>query len=188
MGATFPALVRHFTRWSAVGYAFGRLYSANTLGADRRDADRGPRAHRVFGLSGALRIGAGCSAVAGDRGLVARSRRRKRSPAPITAAVVDAPAVARPAPRAIPWLALVVAFVSGLTSLGYQVTWTRLLASGTGDMTYVFTVILALFLIGIAIGAMLFNIFRPRISDPIRLLAVTPARCRGARHRRARRS
>ena len=49
-----------------------------------------------------------------------------------------------------PWLPFIVAFVSGLTSLGYQVTWTRLLASGTGGLTYVFTVILALFLIGIA--------------------------------------
>jgi spermidine synthase len=53
------------------------------------------------------------------------------------------------------------------------VTWTRLLASGTGGLTYVFTVILALFLVGIAIGAMLFNSFRSRISDPIRLLAWT---------------
>ena len=42
---------------------------------------------------------------------------------------------------------------SGLTSLGYQVTWTRLLTSGTGGYTYVFTAVLALFLAGIAIGA-----------------------------------
>ena len=41
-----------------------------------------------------------------------------------------------------------VAFISGLTSLGYQVTWTRLLASGTGNTTYVFTMILGTFLVG----------------------------------------
>ena len=57
-----------------------------------------------------------------------------------------------------PRLALAIAFISGLTSLGYQVTWTRLLASGTGNTTYVFTVILATFLIGIAIGALLFAV------------------------------
>ncbi len=68
-------------------------------------------------------------------------------------------------------LALTVAFISGLTSLGYQVLWTRLLASGTGNTTYVFTVILAVFLIGLAIGALLFNFIRPRIQDPVRLLA-----------------
>ena len=49
--------------------------------------------------------------------------------------------------------------------------WTRLLASGTGNTTYVFTIILAVFLIGLALGALLFNIIRPRISDPVRLLA-----------------
>jgi spermidine synthase len=68
-------------------------------------------------------------------------------------------------------LALLIAFVSGLTSLGYQVLWTRLLASGTGGSTYVFTVILAMFLTGIAIGAVLFSILRPRIANPIALLA-----------------
>ena len=50
---------------------------------------------------------------------------------------------ARASPAARPTLALVLAFVSGLTSLGYQVLWTRLLSSGTGNSTYVFTMILA---------------------------------------------
>jgi spermidine synthase len=72
-----------------------------------------------------------------------------------------------------PWLPFVVAFVSGLTSLGYQVTWTRLLSSGTGGLTYVFTVILALFLIGIAVGAAIFNVVRGRVRDPVRFLAWT---------------
>ncbi len=171
MGATFPALVRHFTRWSAVGHAFGRLYSANTLGAVAGTLIAGLVLIEVFGLSGALRIGAACSAVAGIAALwLARSD--QGIPAAATETVLDA-MTPLPGERSIPWLPLVVAFVSGLTSLGYQVTWTRLLASGTGGLTYVFTVILALFLIGIAIGAIIFNTFRSRISDPIRLLAWT---------------
>ena len=74
-------------------------------------------------------------------------------------------------PSRIVWLPFVVAFISGLTSLGYQVTWTRLLTSGTGGLTYVFTVILALFLVGIALGAATYNALRPRIKDPVRVLA-----------------
>ena len=70
-----------------------------------------------------------------------------------------------------PRLALTLAFVSGLTSLGYQVLWTRLLSSGTGNSTYVFTIILATFLIGIALGATLFSTLRPRLGDPVKLLA-----------------
>ena len=62
--------------------------------------------------------------------------------------------------------------MSGLTSLGYQVLWTRLLASGTGNTTYVFTVILGVFLIGLALGALVFNLVRSRIGDPVRFLAV----------------
>jgi hypothetical protein len=66
---------------------------------------------------------------------------------------------------------LLVAFASGLTSLGYQILWVRLLSAGTGNSTYVFTGILSVFLTGIAIGAVLFTIIRPRVRDPIGLFA-----------------
>ncbi|MGK2849993.1 MAG: fused MFS/spermidine synthase [Candidatus Limnocylindrales bacterium] len=164
MGATFPALVRHFTRSDDLGQAFGRLYSANTLGAIVGTLVAGLVLIEVFGLSGALRVGAACSAIAGVVALVLA-----RSDGGATARGSVAPTLL--VREAIHWLPLVVAFVSGLTSLGYQVTWTRLLASGTGGLTYVFTIILALFLVGIALGAATFNVLRPRIKDPVRLLA-----------------
>ena len=56
MGATFPALVRHFTRSSALGQAFGRLYFANTMGAVAGTLLAGLILIELFGLSGALRI------------------------------------------------------------------------------------------------------------------------------------
>ena len=62
--------------------------------------------------------------------------------------------------------------MSGLTSLGYQVLWTRLLSSGTGNSTYVFTMILGTFLIGIAIGAAVFTALRSRIGRPVGAIAV----------------
>jgi spermidine synthase len=173
MGATFPALVRHLTRSSALSQAFGRLYFANTLGAVAGTLLAGLVLIEVFGLSGALQIGALCSAIAG---LVALwlARADTTVDGEVAVAPEPSPATTSAAPagaRRIVWLPLVVAFLSGLTSLGYQVTWTRLLASGTGGLTYVFTVILALFLIGIALGAALFTVLRPRIKDPVRLLA-----------------
>ena len=92
------------------------------------------------------------------------------APAPLPAAAPsDEPADTDPRPR----LALVIAFVSGLTSLAYQVLWTRLLASGTGNYTYVFTLILVVFLSGIAIGALLYTLLRRRIRLPVALLART---------------
>ena len=61
--------------------------------------------------------------------------------------------------------------MSGLTSLGYQVVWNRLLGAGTGSSTYVFTIILALFLVGIAIGAVLLGFLRPRVRPTTLLIA-----------------
>jgi predicted membrane-bound spermidine synthase len=166
MGATFPALVRHFARTGSLSQAFGRLYSANTLGAVGGTLLAGLVLIELLGLGGALAIGATCSAVAGAIALwLSRDRTLAAGPEPVAAPLTRGPAV--------PWLPITIAFVSGLTSLGYQVTWTRLLASGTGGFTYVFTVILALFLIGIALGAVIFNAIRPRITDPVRVLAGT---------------
>ena len=69
-------------------------------------------------------------------------------------------------------LALTLAFVSGLTSLGYQVVWNRLLGAGTGSSTYVFTTILVLFLVGIALGAGLLGALRGRVRSTLALIAV----------------
>ncbi|MGP1674387.1 MAG: hypothetical protein ACTS8Z_04130, partial [Candidatus Limnocylindrales bacterium] len=165
MGATFPALVRHFARSAALSQAFGRLYSANTIGAVVGTIVAGFALIELLGLGGALAVGAGSSAVAGAIALWLARADPGSAPAERSAS---------PVPRAtVTWLPLIVAFVSGLTSLGYQVTWTRLLASGTGGYTYVFTVILALFLIGIALGAALFNTFRHRIGNPVMVLAIS---------------
>jgi predicted membrane-bound spermidine synthase len=84
--------------------------------------------------------------------------------------VSDRPAISSVRPRAR--LALALAFVSGLTSLAYQVLWTRLLAVGTGNSTYVFTTILAVFLIGLAGGAVAYAWMRPRIRDVVGFLAL----------------
>jgi spermidine synthase len=178
MGATFPSLVRHFARDAALGAAFGRLYSANTLGAVVGTVAAGFFLIELFGLQGALRVGALCSAVAGVIAIILA--RGDATQVPEAAPAPGATTTPAPAARANSvrdgtrrtwiWLPLLVAFASGLTSLGYQVTWTRLLSSGTGSLTYVFTTILALFLIGIALGAALFSVLRGRIKDPIRVL------------------
>ena len=175
MGATLPSLTRYLTQDGHLSKAFGKLYAANIIGAILGTLAAGFVLIELLGLTGALVVGAACSAVAGVSALILD----RRHPAPDQ----DFPAVPPPVDvvdtsvsggtvrRGRVGLALTVAFVSGLTSLGYQVLWTRMLASGTGNTTYVFTVILALFLIGLAIGALLFNSFRPRITNPARLLA-----------------
>ena len=173
MGATLPTLTRFLSTGQAgIGRAFQQLYAANTVGAILGTAIAGFALIELLGLTGALLVGAACSGTAGIVALILD----RRVGAPVEAAATvepQAPAAAAVAPRPDRRrLALALAFVSGLTSLGYQVVWNRLLGSGTGSSTYVFTVILVLFLIGIAVGAILLGVIRPRIRSVVGLIAV----------------
>jgi spermidine synthase len=177
MGATLPTLTRHLTRDGHLSAAFGRLYAANTIGAIVGTLLAGLVLIEIFGLSGALAIGAACSATAGVGAFVYASRHPEvEAPSPATSDLPDVPAIATEPGRKQPdrtLLAMVVAFVSGVTTLGYQVLWTRMLASGSGNTTYVFTVILALFLIGLATGAVIWTTIRSRVKNPTRVLSLT---------------
>lgn len=176
MGATFPALTRHLTGSTELRRAFGRLYAANTIGAILGTLAAGLVLIELLGLSGALAVGAGCSLIAGLSALWLSRGEAPSTPASASStAVAQAPTAPSAIDRSNVRLALVIAFLSGITSLGYQVTWTRLLASGTGNTTYVFTVILAVFLTGIAIGALVYNLVVSRIREPVRVLAVAQA-------------
>jgi spermidine synthase len=168
MGATLPTLTRQLTRDRHLSAAFGRLYAANTLGAILGTFASGLILIELFGLTGTLVIAAACSGVAG---IVAIALSREM-PIQISAGS-GAPdhQPSRPDGLNQPTLGLILAFVSGLTSLGYQVLWTRLLSSGTGNSTYVFTLILGIFLIGVALGAAGFATFRSRIRSVVALIA-----------------
>jgi spermidine synthase len=167
MGATLPTLARHLARnRGELGRSFGSLYAANTIGAVVGTLVAGLLLIEIVGLTLTLVIGASGSAAAGLAAL-ALDRRRERAAEPALEAELEvvagsvvvletAPPGAASEVAADPWLhrvAIALAFVSGATSLGYQLLWTRLLASGSGNTTYVFTLILSIFLIGIAVGA-----------------------------------
>jgi spermidine synthase len=167
MGATLPTLTRQLGGDAHLSKAFGRLYSANTFGAIAGTLAAGVVLIELLGLTGTLFVGALCSGVAGVVALLLSMNASVSSAVPAPPIAHTAPPTADAQPR----LALLLAFVSGLTSLGYQVLWTRLLSSGTGNSTYVFTLILATFLLGIALGAMVFSSVRDRVSRPLALIA-----------------
>jgi spermidine synthase len=168
MGATLPALARYLARRRAeLETAFGRLYTANTFGAILGTALSGFILIELFGLKGTLFVGAVCSAAAG---LFALGIDR-RSASQRFAAEVASPEGKAPGFSAERRLGLLAAFLSGFTSLGYQVLWTRLLSSGTGNTTYVFTGILFIFLLGIAAGAAAVSARPPRPGETMFALA-----------------
>jgi spermidine synthase len=172
MGATLPALTRHLSRSAHLSRAFGRLYAANTVGAIIGTVAAGLVLIELLGLTGTLVVGAACSGLAGAVAiLLSRTRVDEIGSNPGRRHVEPDQALTGSS-MSRPRLALAIAFVSGLTSLGYQVLWTRLLSSGTGNSTYVFTLILATFLIGIALGAVVFSVIRSHLRNPVLLLAV----------------
>jgi len=183
MGATLPTLSRQLVRDHAnLGHEFGELYLANTAGAIYGALISGVFLIELIGLYETLLVGVVCSGTAGLAALML-SRRVGRSKegavqldgAPSSSRVTSRAktGLARPiASVSRPKLALGVAFVSGLTSLGYQNLWNRMLASGTGSTSYVFTGILIFFLAGIAIGAYIFSHYLYRTRHPVALLGI----------------
>jgi spermidine synthase len=168
MGATLPTLTRYLSRDSSeLSGSFSKLYAANTIGAIGGTIAAGFVLIELLGLTGTLIVGAVCSAVAG---LVALTLDRGRVPLPSASARPSMSLDELPPPPRIR-LAVGLAFLSGLTSLGYQVLWIRVLASGTGNSTYVFTTILAVFLIGLAAGALAYAWLRRWIGNVVGFLA-----------------
>jgi spermidine synthase len=175
MGATLPTLTRHLSGDQHLSRAFARLYAANTFGAIIGTIAAGFVLIELVGLSMTLVVGAACSGIAGVTALLLARRSLAAdigTPVAIRRAEMrsfDEPDRTGRRPRAA--LALLVAFVSGMTSLGYQTLWVRLLSSGTGNSTYVFSSILAIFLIGLVLGATVFAVVRSRISRPVVFVA-----------------
>ncbi|MBN2589511.1 MAG: fused MFS/spermidine synthase [Sedimentisphaerales bacterium] len=64
-----------------------------------------------------------------------------------------------------PWLVYISIAISGLTALGSEVVWTRLLSLMLGATVYTFSIILAVFLTGLGIGSSIASmILRSRIN------------------------
>jgi spermidine synthase len=192
MGATLPTLSRYLVRdHNMLGEEFGSLYTVNTFGAIIGTLAAGVVLIELIGLGATLLVGAACSGAAGVAAFALSmlpqfAPHQNDSATELSAAPAFEPSSAPPAPAAAlrsavetrvasisrPKLALAVAFVSGLTSLGYQNLWTRILSSGTGSSSYVFTSILAIFLTGIALGAFIFSRFLSKTRHPVALLGI----------------
>ena len=161
MGASLPLLVSDFARRDAKGSApaVARLYSVNTAGAVAGVAAAGFLAIPALGLWKTAALAAAIDLAVVLAILLARP------PAPLAAAregsaadpAPDArgqkfPGFPREAPARARWILPIFA-ISGFTAILYEVAWTRILAVPFGGMVYAFSAILAIYLVGIALGA-----------------------------------
>jgi spermidine synthase len=185
LGATFPVAVRWFAADREDGSRLaGRLYAANTIGAAIGSVLAGFVLVPLVGVFGSLLLGAAASLLAmcvalmlasrvGVGGIVApaardthepipqkpRSRRAKGMVAPARQTLLDNP------PRIV--LAASLLSITGAATFAAEVAWTRVLSLLVGPSTYAFAATAAVFISGLALGAMAGTILAARARRPV---------------------
>ncbi|MDP8999517.1 MAG: hypothetical protein M3O46_05340, partial [Myxococcota bacterium] len=148
MGATLPAIARRYSDGRGGLTSLALLYGSNTVGAVAGCLLAGfwilPNSDVIVasGIAAALNFAIGAVAFWLARAPAVSSE---------NPATVDGASPPPPLPR--PYAVYGVAALSGMTALGAQVAWTRLLALLFGGTTYTFAIILAVFLGGLGIGS-----------------------------------
>lgn len=175
MGMTLPVLAALATRRDHVGGDVGVLYGANTLGAAGGALMAGLVLLPSLGIRGTAlaaatlnllvaAIAAGMSLAV--RGPAAPSVPQRLSPVSETATPLSLPA----------WgaaTALGAAAVAAAGAMIQQVAWVRAIGLSIGSTTDAFTLIVAVFILGLALGAAGFGWLADRIGDPFWLLGIT---------------
>ena len=146
MGASLPAIVRWIESTPRGVAWWGFLYGGNTLGAVFGCLLAGFYLLRIYNMATGTYVAAAINLAVAVVSLVLAAR----VPAPADSA---RPVEVNSDGRARHWTVYVTIAISGATALGAEVVWTRLLGMMLGATVYVFSIILAVFLIGLAIGS-----------------------------------
>ena len=158
MGATLPILVQSFVHSSVdLGAGVSQLYWVNTLGAVAGTLIAGFVLLPAWGLRATIGCAAAVNALAG---LIALSVSRENRRAPAVSVLPRKVNSDRNTPQQISFRFLLVLFaVVGSTAFAYEIAWTRMLGITIGSSTYAFTLMLAAFLLGTALGSVFFHRF-----------------------------
>ena len=164
MGCSYPAIARWVTAAPGRPTSLGLLYSANIAGAVIGCGAAGFYLLRVYDMAIATYAAAAvnCAVALFAFALAARARHSGE------AAVVARQQVQR-APGVVP-VYVAIAF-SGMTALGAEVVWTRLLSLLLGPTVYTFSIILGVFLVGLCAGSGAGSFIARRVRDPRLALA-----------------
>ncbi|HKY22918.1 MAG TPA: fused MFS/spermidine synthase [Vicinamibacterales bacterium] len=163
MGATLPAVAR-WVQTTPTGVSWlGFFYAGNIAGAVVGTLLAGFYLLRVFDMNTATYVAAAINFVVGGLGLLVASR------TPVTSGAVDSTSSPQPpasSPQTSAKLVYIAIGLSGFCALAAQVIWTRLLSLLFGASTYTFSLILAVFLIGLGIGSSLGSIVAKGVERP----------------------
>jgi predicted membrane-bound spermidine synthase len=155
MGMTLPVVVDLVSRQNPdfVG-CVGRLYFVNTLGAACGALITGFVLISLLGLGGCI-----VAAAIIDLALAAIVLRARPEKAPEP---VDAGDRAAIAPAGLRRLAYPLVFVAGFMAIGYEIVWYRVIGVLVKDSPYAFASVLAVYLLGVALGSRAIHRFMAR--------------------------
>ncbi len=195
MGATLPALSRHLAgRMSDVGGTIGRLYTINTFGAVAGTVFTGFYGIPALGIWGSTALAVTIDVLIGAVVLVASRGTRLAVDGNASLnpdAVADKPTGPTPPPLhsslvppalVLPGLVRLSLFAFGAVGFAdmlLQIAWTKAIVLSIGNSTYAFSLIVTLFILGIAIGGGVVSIFVDRVRN-LPLLLGTLIVCTGA--------
>ena len=162
MGASLPAIVR-WTESTPRGESWwGMLYGGNTAGAVFGCLLAGFYILRIYNMAMGTFTAVAINLAVAAVSLWLASRTPARSD---EAAAAEPAGSEEPAVDSSRWTIYVTIALSGAGALGAEVVWTRLMGMLLGATVYVFSVILAVFLIGLALGS-LFGSWLLRATSP----------------------
>jgi spermidine synthase len=144
MGGTLPVVARGVDSTPSGVAWLGYFYGGNLLGAVTGSLVAGFYLLRVYDMPTATMAAVGLNVIVAVIALFVAGRIEHRS-----APAIMQPLLASDGNR----LVYVAIALSGLTALGAEVIWTRLLSLLFGATTYTFSLILAVFLLGLGIGS-----------------------------------
>jgi spermidine synthase len=145
MGATLPAMSRYVKATPSGVSWLGFFYGGNIVGAVMGCVTAGFYLLPGFDLSTAAFVAVSINFIVAALGLALSRRAPYAAPGP---EVARSPLM-HWSPRGV----YVAIGLSGLTALGAEVVWTRLLSLMFGATTYAFSIILGVFLAGLGIGS-----------------------------------
>lgn len=161
MGASLPAIVRWARGDSRNASWWGLLYGANTVGAVVGSLFAGFYLMRVYDIYVATCVAAALNlGVAALSFLVARGENVQQ---------VSEPSENAGDESRRDWPVLIAIACSGASAMGAQIVWTRLMGLMYGATVYAFSIILGVFLIGLALGTALGSLIVARVQPRLAL-------------------
>jgi spermidine synthase len=189
MGVTLPVLCRFYVEdLGHIGARTGRLYGINTIGSAAGAVLCGFVLIAKFGVWRSLCTAVGINILVGLICMILAKVYRSFVYKPIVKhknysktkgtklrEEQKYPAIVDLDDRTILTLALWIFGISGFCSMAYEVFWTRLLGLIIGPTTYSFSLVVSTFIIGLALGNIIFGWLADRVKGAFRLLIITQA-------------